>query len=195
MKQTILIDVDGVLLDMFPPVREYIKLKFDKDIDPYMITSWDWDYALGIPVMSDEFWDHIWGSELQPFHGAISFVKTLQDLNCNVVAVSCRSYPNAKANAERQFPAFNFDDYILCDKFEEKVDHAYTIDATWSLEDNPKTAAALGRDCDLRSYLLDRPWNRYAIALTGDYKRIRSYQEFIWEYVNSLGENSQKGSK
>lgn len=186
-KQTILMDVDGVLLDLITPVQEYSYSKYNTPIYEEMFTSWDWDYALGIPLICDELWEHIWSSDLQPYRGAISFVKTLQDLNFTVVAVSCRSTKEAKANAERQFPVFKFAQVILCDNYKEKIQHARDIDATWSLEDNPKTAAALGRSkSDLHSCLLERPWNRDSIALTEDYKRILSYNEFIGEYIDSL---------
>lgn len=179
-QQTILMDVDGVLLDLLPSVQEYVHTKFNKRITPSMITSWDWDYALGIPVMSDEFWDFIWNSELPLFPGALTFIKTLQALNFKVIAVSQRSKPAAIANAERQFPAFGFDDYILCSKYEDKVRIAHEIGANWALEDNPKIAASLGRGKNnLKSYLIDRPWNKNSIALTKDYTRINNYYEFL----------------
>jgi hypothetical protein len=173
-------DVDGVLLDLFPPVRKYVKQHFGVHIDREQITSWDWDYCLGIPLVTDEFWKFVWTSTLYAHTGARDFIWTLKDKGYRVVAVSQRSTEEAIAHAKKEFPTWEFDNWVLADNFEQKLKFAYAMDAKWSLEDNPKTASLLGRKKDdLKSYLLDRPWNRYTYAVTNAYTRIDTYQEFL----------------
>jgi FMN phosphatase YigB (HAD superfamily) len=182
MIETILMDVDGVLLNLVPPVQTYVQEHFGVGIIENDITSWDWDYALGIPVMSDEFWKHVWTSEITPYMGARYFIHTLDNLGYRVVAVSQRTTEEAIAHAKKEFPTWGFDNWVLADDFEQKLKFAYAMDAKWSLEDNPKTAALLGRKKDdLKSYLMNRPWNAKARPVTGSYKRVYDYNDFLNE--------------
>jgi hypothetical protein len=171
-------DVDGVLLDLFPAVQKYVYRKFNITIEPHMISAWDWDYALGIPVMCHEFWDYVWRSPLvQPYPGAVEFITELKQIGYTVTAVSNRVSAAAVENSQRLFPLFGFDKYYLVKEYMDKLEIAQSLDAKRSLEDNPKTAAALGKYLD--SYVLDRPWNYYSRAITGAYTRVYSYAGFI----------------
>lgn len=187
-KDCILMDVDGVLLDLVPAIAKYVLSKFNKHITPNMFTSWDWDYCLGVPLVSNELWDFVWNQELSPYPKAVSFITTLKGMGFKIIAVSQRSTRAAVANAKKHFPMFEFDYYILCNNSNDKLYYAREIDAHWALEDNPKTAADLGRNKpDLTSYLLDRPWNHHAIPITGDYKRVYDYEEFLKVLIHYLG--------
>lgn len=192
----ILMDVDGVLLNLFPAVKQYVLDKFNVNITENMIITWDWDYALGLPLlMSTEFWDFVWNSDqyspdkcIRPYDNAVSFVDMLKSLGFRVVAVSQRSMPSARANAERFFKLFNFDYHILCNNSMDKVRYAHEIDADWALEDNPKIAAAIGMNkSDCRSYLLTRLWNQHCIAAGGAYKRVHTYNDFIRVLMQDMG--------
>jgi hypothetical protein len=176
----ILMDVDGVLLDLFPAVKEYVLAKYNRHITPNMITCWDWDYCLGVPLICNEFWDYVWNTELPHYTQAVQFITTLKNLNYTVYAVSQRTSEAAKLNARKQFPKLGFDAWVLCNNKLDKVKYATMLGATWALEDNPKTAAALGAEVDnMKSYLLTRPWNQQCLSIDDSYKRIHSYKDFL----------------
>jgi len=127
-KDCILMDVDGVLLDMVPSVQEYVLSKFNLHITANMITSWDWDYALGIPLVCNEFWDFVWNNGLKMYPKAVEFIHTLKALGFRVIAVSQRSSPAGRDNARRQFLDFEFDYWVLVNNLMDKVRYSHEIE-------------------------------------------------------------------
>jgi phosphoglycolate phosphatase-like HAD superfamily hydrolase len=194
-------DVDGVLLDLVPNVQQYVLENYGAHITENHITAWDWDYCLGVPLTrNEEFWYYVWTTEpLKPYPGAIDFIRLLRTMGYRVIAVSNRASKTAKAAAERDFGMFAFNYKILVDDSKDKVKYAHEIEASYSLEDSPKNAVALGEGKkDLKSFLLTRPWNKYTVSLTHAYKRINEMNNKADQYrvfINHLVDDVMEGVK
>ena len=130
-RHCILMDVDGVLLDLVPNVKEYVLAKYNVHITENHITAWDWTYCLGVDLTRNkEFWDYVWESKpLTPYPWAVEFIKLLRSMGFTVVAVSNRSSRAAQKAAVRDFPMFDFNCYILVDKAEDKLEYAHKVGA------------------------------------------------------------------
>lgn len=187
---TALLDVDGVLLDMNAAVHQFVYEHYGIRTYDTNIVSWEFGYSLGIPKQDNHaMWDHVWNTPLQPYAGAVPFVRRLKELGFKVVGLSSRpakwaglKKPDAaQAAALRDFPQLELDNFGLVQGHGQKPEfiNNYLSDALFMVEDNPVNAAEIGLETELHSYLLHRPWNEGTISVKYAYHRVYGYEHIL----------------
>lgn len=194
----VLLDVDGVLLDLIPAAIEFVHAKYQHLITPGCITSWGWDYCLGFPESdTPALWDHIWSTPACPCPGALNFIASLRGLGYKPVGLSNRprnwkglTDPAAAFKAaERDFPQLGLDYWITVEHQNEKITKVLSNfpDARLMLEDNPNTARDVALFTRVPSYLIDAPWNLECITVIPTWTRVHRHSEIIQMLVEDVG--------
>jgi phosphoglycolate phosphatase-like HAD superfamily hydrolase len=198
--KTILLDVDGVLLDTGKRILQYLEEHYPEQmprlvlgskvhLNPDLIFCWDWEYALGVEWRNNEaFWSWFWSEPLEEYPGAREFVENIKAAGYRVNACSNRTYGPARDAAIRDFHVFGFDEIAIVDDPKDKFMQAYKWGGViFSLEDNPKNAYSLATlenySVGFRSsFLLTRPWNsRCADFRNPTWSRVDDYAHFLRE--------------
>ena len=192
MYKTAVLDVDGVLLDITPVLSIWCYEKYGKLITEEFVTSWDWDYCLGIDFDSD-VWNHVWDTPMPLFDGADLLIEGLRRLGYKIVLLSCRpeiwkglkNEAAAREAAYRDFGKIDHDEKILVNSSKEKVEMVNWLierdrkTPSFVVEDHPVNAKMIGDNTPVDSYLLTRPWNRECITLTNSWKRVVDYGDLL----------------
>jgi phosphoglycolate phosphatase-like HAD superfamily hydrolase len=192
MHKTAVLDVDGVILDMTPVLSTWCLEKYGKLISEEFITSWDWDYCLGIDFDS-EVWNHIWNTPMPLFDGADRLIEALRKAGYKIVLLSCRpevwsgldNEAAAREAAIRDFKKIDHDEAILVNHGKEKAEMVNWLTERdgktpdFVVEDHPINAKTIGDNTPVDTYLLTRPWNRECISLTDSWKRVVSYGDLL----------------
>lgn len=179
--KTILLDVDGVLLDTGKRIQEYLA-KEHGVTENQDIFCWDWEYSLGVEWKdNEEFWKWFWSEPLEKYTGALEFVQACKEAGYRVNACSNRTYGSARDAAIRDFHEFGFDEIQVVDDPIEKQTWAVRWCAKYSLEDNPKNAWLLAQQVRY-SLLLTRSWNiRCMDFRRPTWTRVDDYAHFLCE--------------
>jgi uncharacterized HAD superfamily protein len=190
-RRVIVLDIDGVLLDLNVAVVGFVRDRYGKEITAAHITAWDWSYCLGFPVEDFiPFWDHVWNTPATVFPGAVEFVSTLRNRGFFVIGLSARSSSfttitgggrSARMAATRDFPQLGLDDWILVESGKDK---ATEINSRWLevelvVEDNPNNARDIYLGTRTKVLLMDRPYNEDCVTVLDAWKRVRSYEEIL----------------
>jgi phosphoglycolate phosphatase-like HAD superfamily hydrolase len=194
--KTILLDVDGVLLDTGKRVLQYLEQHYPEKmprlvlgskvhLDPDLIFCWDWEYALGVEWKNNsKFWEWFWSEPLEEYPGAREFVENIKAASYRVCACSNRTYGPARDAAIRDFTNFAFDEIQVVDDPYDKIKWMTYWQSKFTLEDSPKNAYLLATQADYgyHSYLLTRPWNSRCVDFRSPtWSRVDDYAHFLCE--------------
>lgn len=191
------LDLDGVLLNTVGAICDVLSEDFNTPIRPEHVHTWDWEYNFSFkPEYWKELWQKAWSREVEPYHGANEFIRSLKALGFVPVGLSHRPLhwqglePESLAweAGERDSQKLELEYTIFVQDSQSKAAKVNELwpDARFTLEDNPKNAASLGRDCPgvVTSMLITRPWNSSCIPLTQDWTRVWNYQSILEDLMS-----------
>ena len=198
----VILDVDGVLLQMNEVSAQYMKMKYGASLSINHFSQWAYEMALGVPGWGDygppdqEMIDYVWSIPLKPYPKAIEFIRLLRALGFDVIGCSKRSTDNAKKAADRDFPQLNLSHYLLVDATEEKAKWVTKYQAKYFVDDNPWTCAQVGRmihedatsSTSTLIWLMDRPWNKTSVSIQRLWHRARDFDHMISEIIDHVME-------
>jgi len=177
------IDLDGVVANLMTPFLKEINKRFNlelkyEDIISYRFEDW-------VPVDIEDLraiWESpefIWGQPLLPW--ARWGINRLIDFGYSVYIVTARKSHLKTFTLEwlkkHKIP---FDE-IVTGKYEEKWSYIERNGLDIFIEDRTKNALEAGKFCK-RVYLVDKPYNRYAITLDESKShiiRVNNWREII----------------
>lgn len=194
MKQpSIVFDVDGVLANFtkaFTTLR-YVLHGVGPVLDKDEAATWD-SCSRGASPENAKTWDHImqapyfWQEMESAFQGAEAHGLAGLAVKSNLYFVTARAGVNAKQQTERWINKYLCITYPTVVLTKYKGDFCKTVDARYCIDDKADNASAVAwiTQDKTKSYLLDRPYNRYDDTKIGSSKVIRVHS--IAEYINDI---------
>jgi 5'(3')-deoxyribonucleotidase len=171
MTDTVLLDVDGVLIDFLNPFLDVLQGFTGRRHSPEEMTTWRVEECIATPDEVAECWHHVnaspgWVRNLPLYPGAREFLTALRE-RYRVVACTSPASPRwAMERAGRLLElGFTWDDIVLT-RGKSHVCGAALID------DSPANLDSWWRCQPGQTILFSRPWNRDAHPV---HRRVEDY--------------------
>ncbi len=174
-------DIDGTLLNFQEKAGEVLGKQY-KAVHPTLRMDpplhYDFEEAFGITrgeylVLMDEMWE----VPLEPYKGAVSFVKELKR-DFRVLGISMRPDARAQVAAYRDTPILDLDGLYLVDETAKKAPLITKLsegEQCFYLDDKIQTAIDVSLKClNARVQLINRPWNK-SMDLCLEYDRVFTF--------------------
>src|SRR5712664_3301214 len=176
MQKHIGIDIDGVLADFNSSMIERTIKVTGRDLfppRPFDIPCWDYPEKYGYTntemsaiwgsiKIDPEFWQNL--SPYPTAYAAGEYLRKLQDAGHDLYFITSRPGVDAKAQTE-EWLAFHLGMYFATVLISsEKALCARALDLDAYIDDKWENAFEVATTSRARTYLLDRPWNRFGDA-------------------------------
>lgn len=178
-------DIDGTLLDFQEKASEILEEQF-KALHPVLKVGppyhYNFEEAYGI-TRGDylHLMDQIWEIPLDPYDGAVTFVKELKR-DFRVLGVTMRPGDRSQIAAYRDTPILDLDGIYFVDRSEEKPSLITKLsegEACFYLDDKIQTAIDVSLKClNARVQLINRPWNA-SLDLCMEYDRVFTFDAAV----------------